>query len=323
MTRAATLTSDGVAIRFRAPAAALSAFVIDYGFYDSGPAGERPRHNEYLPGAANVTITFDAGEVSAAIRNHRHRWTNDAALFGPTSHLMQVDSAGGRMIGFGVTAMGWARLFGKHADRCANRVLPLAELWGETRVRRLYEALAEALAASEDAAVATLDRHLTAMLLPATRDAPLVRALAELVREPAADDCDALAAALGVQPGQLRRIAKHYFGFGPKLLLRRNRFIRAMAALTGGGDPADVEAAVFSAYYDQSHFIRDAQLFLGKTARQFERSITPMMAGMLRARAARFGAPMQGLIAAGRDNKGSGAPLPDAAEGTGTGPQRL
>ncbi len=296
--RPAVVTRDGVAMRFRAPAPALAELVIDYCFYDSGPAGSHARVNEYMPGPANLSMTFDAGPVRATMRSHRLEWTNDAVVFGPTSHAFRAESNGGRLIGAGLTALGWARLFGKHADALANRVAPLAHLWGETRARTFYAAMARA-GTDEDLAVATLDRHLAAALLAPGRDVEAIRGLTAIVQDPAVEECADAAARLGVPETQLRRIAKHYFGFGPKLLLRRHRFMRALAAVTRTG-PAD--ESVFTPYYDQSHFIRDAHLFLGRTARQFGHQLTPMMEGMLQGRAARFGAPIQGLIAAGRDN---------------------
>lgn len=302
------VTRDGVAMRFRAPAPALAELVIDYGFYDSGPAGSRVRLNEYMPGPANLSMTFDAGPVKAAMRSHKLEWTNDAVVFGPTSYAFRAESHGGRLIGVGLTALGWARLFGKHADVHANRVVPLASLWGEARASAFHSALARA-GTDEDAAVATLDRALSAALLPPLRDLEAIRTLTAIVQDPSVEDCAAAAARLGVPDTQLRRIAKQYFGFGPKLLMRRNRFMRALAAMTR--PDADDAAVAFTPYYDQSHFIRDAHLFLGRTARQFGSQLTPMMEGMLQGRADRFGAPIQGLITAGRDNMPERSPTPD------------
>lgn len=297
--RPAVVTRDGVAMTFRPPAPALAELVIDYAFYDSGPAGSQRRVNEYLPGPANISMTFDAGHLSASVRHHRLAWTNDAVVFGPTSHAFRVESHGGRLVGIGLTALGWSRLFGKNADAAANRILPLAALWDEARAYRLHAAVAAA-GTDEDAVAATLDAHLAAALLPETRDTSAIRGLTAIVQEAEVEECAEAAARLGLGETQLRRIAKHYFGFGPKLLLRRHRFMRAMADLRGGGGGG------FTTYYDQSHFIRDAHLFLGRTARQFGLALTPMMEGMLAGRTASFGAPAQGLIAAGRDNVNPG-----------------
>lgn len=294
----ATVTSDGVVVRYRAPAPSLAALVIDYGFYDSGPAGSGVRVNDYLPGLANVCLTFDGGPVSARIRNRGHRWTNDAVVFGPSSHLMRVESNGGRLIGFGVTALGWARLFGNQASSVANNVVPLASLWGRERAAAFHAALAAAT--DEDDAAATLDRMLLAALRPAPRDAAHIEQLSAAVQQLSGAECGDIADTLGISPAQLRRIAKQYAGFGPKLLLRRARFVQAaMTLMQAPSDGADV---LLPNYYDQSHFIRDAQLFLGKTARQFSGSLSPLMAGMLRARHAHFGQPVQSLITPGRDN---------------------
>ena len=294
----ATITSDGIVVRYRAPDPALAALVVDYGFYDSGAAGARVRVNDYLPGLANVCLTFGAGPVAARIRNREHRWTDDGVVFGPSSHLMRVESNGGRLIGFGVTPLGWARLFGNQASRIANNVVPLATLWTRQRACALHDALADA--PHEDAAVAVLDRILVDALQPAPRDAAQIEALTIAVQQASARDCTDIAEDLGLSPAQLRRIAKQYAGFGPKLLLRRARFVQTAMAVMN--EPAGGEGIALPHYYDHSHFIRDAQLFLGKTARQFSGSLSPLMAGMLRGRDAHFGTPLQSLIWPGRDN---------------------
>jgi hypothetical protein len=292
----ATVTSDGIVVRYRAPAADLATLVTDYGFYDSGAANAQRRDNDYLPGLANVCLTFDGGPVHARIRNRALTWTNAAVLFGPTSRAMQVESNGGRLVGFGVTPLGWARLFARPARAYADRVVPLDALLPRDRVAALYRALHAAR--DEDTAAAALDAAIRALLRPLPRDAATVIALAAAVQDADVVECAQIAERLDLPPTQLRRVAHRHFGFGTKLLLRRTRFLRAAAALMAGGDAQ----LALAGYYDHSHFIRDAQQFLGKTARQFAGAQTPLMAAMQRGRAARFGKPLQSQIEPGRDN---------------------
>ena len=131
------LTSDGVVTRFYPPAPELAPYVIDYTIHDSGPAGSRRRINHYLPGPANICLTFDAGPIRARIRNFRRDWGSGSMVFGPTSHGMEIESDGGRLIGFGVTPLGWSRLMARSAKSMANRIEPLADTIGASDERRL------------------------------------------------------------------------------------------------------------------------------------------------------------------------------------------
>lgn len=295
-------TDDGwrVTARFHPPAADLAELVIDYAIYDSGPAWSKPRTNLYAPGPANVSLTFDAGPVVARIRHRQHEWTNGSVLFGPTSHPIHAESNGGRLIGFGLTPLGWGHLIPRPADELANRVTPLAEAIGGHAERRLHAALA---AAHDDAAiVATLDETLRHWLMPSGGDDDVIRALTALLLDPAIDDVATIVTRLSISPRQLRRITGRYFGFPPKLLIRRTRFMRALMAIADGNHAAAAFDAIAPGYHDQSHFIRDAKLFLDTTGRRFLRDATPLMEAMRRGRRARFGKPLQGLIAPGRDN---------------------
>lgn len=294
------LTSDGVVTRFYAPAPDLAPFVIDYTIHDSGPAYSQERINHYLPGPANVCLTFDAGPIRARIRNFRREWTSDSMVFGPTSIGMEIASNGGRLIGFGLTPLGWSRLFRRSAKAMANRIEPWRPGGDEAGVIRLRRALA---AADDDAAIAaTLDDFLREHIGVPTTDDALIAVLTTALLDPAIEDVAQVAARVGASADAIRRVANRYFGFPVKLLLRRNRFVRALMAMDRTNiSPADF-AAIAPGYHDRSHFIRDAQLFLGMTGRQFLRDITPLMEAMRRGRRARFGQPLQGLIAPGRDN---------------------
>ena len=54
-------------------------------------------------------------------------------------------------------------------------------------------------------------------------------------------------------------------------------------------------------YFDVSHFLRDADEFLGTTPRRFMARQTPYLRYLLRARTAVFGAPTQALVPIGAE----------------------
>lgn len=283
---------DDVVVRYYRPAAALGEFVVDYGIYDSGPPG-RHRANTYPPGIANLCILIGGGAMQVRIRNRFYPEAPRAMLFGPTSHAMRVDSDGGRLVGMGITPLGWSRLFDRAASATANRLLPLSELWGVAAAGTIHARLSTA--GSDAEVVETLNAFLAARLGPATKDESLIAALARLVLDPAVEESTTAAERMGVPVPTLRRLANSYFGFPPKLLMRRARFIRALVAVAVYGERADF-ARFAPSYYDRSHFIRDAQLFLGMTARRFASEMTPLMRAMIEGRRRTFDQPMQSLI---------------------------
>jgi len=75
-------------------------------------------------------------------------------------------------------------------------------------------------------------------------------------------------AGVGMEDWRFARFVRRHFGFTPKMLMRRARFIRSLLAIRD--NPGQGWAAVLDeAYVDQSHFIRDCRDFLDMTPGQF------------------------------------------------------
>ena len=66
----------------------------------------------------------------------------------------------------------------------------------------------------------------------------------------------------------LLRLSHRCLGYGPKLLIRRTRFLRVLATMLLADTNPD-HSAVPPGYHDVPHFLRDARDFLGMTAREF------------------------------------------------------
>ncbi|MGX7952216.1 helix-turn-helix domain-containing protein [Tsuneonella sp. HG249] len=92
----------------------------------------------------------------------------------------------------------------------------------------------------------------------------------------------------------LERLARSAFGFNPKLLIRRARFLRSLHAVASA-QANERSAAIDPAYTDYSHFVRDAQEFLGMSPQAFLKLDNPMLKQSLALRKAVLGAPAQAL----------------------------
>lgn len=280
----------GLSIRYDEPDGRIADSITGYHVYAADTADERV--DWFLPGTANIRISLDAGPIALTIRRRTYSPMPAAVLFGPTSQAMRAVTHGGTMIGIGVSALGWARLFARAASDYRDRLVPLEDMLGETLVGELVETLA---ATDRDRLVKpALDAFFARKLGPPHADAPQIRRLMALILDERTDVLATVAAEMGLPTHTLRRLSARHFGFPPKLLLLRARFLRSFTQLLAAGDPFDY-SKVASSYFDASHFLRDARAFLGTTPRRFMAQPTDFLRASLRARAAVLGAATQAL----------------------------
>ena len=279
----------GLRIRYEQPAAALGEFFTGYHVYVSD--SDMPRVDWFLPATANLRITFDAGPIDVRIGNHRFGPLPQATIFGPTSRALEATTHGGIMIGVGISALGWARLARRPAFDIHNRVVPAAQILPAP----FLAALIDALDGAQDIAIAPiLDAHFATILGEPHRDEDVIRGLSAVTVDDTDHDIATAAAMVGVPSARLRRVALRHFGLTPKLLFRRARFLWSYLQIVAGGDIEDYDA-IDPTYFDASHFLRDAQTFLGTTPRRFAALPSDFLHGSLRARQAVLGAATQAL----------------------------
>ena len=92
----------------------------------------------------------------------------------------------------------------------------------------------------------------------------------------------------------LERLAARAFGFPPKLLLRRARFLRSLHAVRRV-ESHDRNTAIDPGYTDYSHFVRDAHTFLGMSPGAFLKLDRPLFRQSAMLRDQILGAPAQAL----------------------------
>ena len=232
-----------------------------------------------LPGSAYIRLMLRIDAPAAmTIGTWRIDPVPEAAIHGPTSRAMEVQESRGITVGFGVSALGWARLTRWRASDAHNLVLPASRILGTGVAERLTGEL-------RDVPVEDLKARLDA-LLPSLLGAPhpdeaRIRELTAILLQNEGEEIGKIAARLCLEPTTLRRLALRHFGMTPKLLARRARFLRSyqrITRLSGGTDYADIDPS----YYDVSHFLRDAQTFLGMTPRRFHQLQRPQWGAALR-----------------------------------------
>lgn len=282
----------GMTIRYDKPAADLLDFITGYHVYGVAGVAAKAQTDWFLPGTANVRIAIDAGPIGVTIGRRTVDPVPQASLYGPTSTALKAVTHGGILVGFGVSALGWNRLFRRPAGDFRNRIVPLHEMMGREFVGQLVARLSASDRGADVAPV--LDDMLRARLGPPHPDEPHVRQLMSLILDDGPDDIFGVAAQMGIPTHALRRLAVRHFGLPPKLLLMRARFLRSFLRMFRSGDVTDY-GVIDGSYFDVPHFLRDANKFLGMTPRRFIALETPFLNGSIRARAAVLGAATQAL----------------------------
>jgi methylphosphotriester-DNA--protein-cysteine methyltransferase len=149
------------------------------------------------------------------------------------------------------------------------------------------------LTCDEDVPLLIEDAIRGALRPPSDHDEAIGRVEAALV-EPAVQSVRDLAEASGLSMRALQRLAKRAFGFPPRLLLRRARFLRSLHAMRAAqrGDGASV---IDQSYTDYSHFVRESHEFLGMSPQAFLGHDMPLLKNSLDLRTQVLGAPAQVL----------------------------
>ena len=259
---------EKVSVRVYLPAPPLRAYVTFYYFVEaSGPLTDflYPEWgNVRMAVGGDWTVVNDPRDGDA-----RH----DRALFGPTDRCGQIVTDGGKCVGFGLTPLGWNRLIGSDAGVMANRV---REIDVELGVN-LAELQAEFRADGDDDAIgiARFDAALLERLKNSVPNAALVLATDRVLRR-RPGDVPTFAAMVGVAPRTLHRLCLRAFGFPPKRLLRRQRFLETLGVIRVTPE-ATFGTLMSEDYHDQSHFNRDFRDFMGMTARDYARTPRALM----------------------------------------------
>lgn len=238
------------------------------------------RFMEGDPGAACI----GPGELSP---------TPHCVLAGPTCYASRFETGTTRSWGIGFLPLGWTKFVTASAELYADRAID-AEQDPVFAALAAMRPLLRDPSADPHAQADAINRHLLGLLADARPDDPAVIRAHAALADPSVGTVAELAARAGVPERSLERLSRRVFGFAPKLLLRRQRFLRTLGAVMlnpsrSWSDSLDLH------YHDQSHFNRDFSRFMGLTPSAYMASPHPVVDAAVRGRMAAVGAPMQVL----------------------------
>jgi methylphosphotriester-DNA--protein-cysteine methyltransferase len=273
-------------VRFALPATALRGLITSY-YQVVAPA---PLEDFLHPEWGNIRFST-RGQWSLSRPGCNDPTPERTSLFGPTDRTGMVRTPGdAASVGIGLTALGWVMLIGEPADRHANRVCDLGQVYGAA-AEHLWQQLRTADWA---ASVALLDGFFTAKAAAAPPPDPMIALVEAALVDGNIDTAHDFAASLGLNERTLARLCQRVFGFAPKRLLRRQRFLRTLADI---GDRLDqpLAALLDGSYFDQSHFNREFKAYMGMTPLAYFHSPRQMMRRAAAERLRTMGAMVQGL----------------------------
>jgi AraC-like DNA-binding protein len=277
-------------VSFILPAHALRRYVSTYYFFDfKSESGELEDllHPEWA--SAHYTLS---GSSRGSIVGDAPVPTPDVNMTGPTGKAARIFFTELNLVGIGLLPLGWYRLIGCPAEKWANKVGEIDGISEFALFGRIWD---EMQGLSEPEQMAALFDHI---LLQAIKSAdPLeidIENIHEALANPDISSVADLADATGIGQQRLERLSRKIFGFPPKRLLRRQRFLRTL-----GNVMMDPElkwsAALDDQYFDQAHFNRDFQEFMGMSPSQYLAMPRPISIGATQARAEQVGHPLQAL----------------------------
>lgn len=269
-------------VRIYYPAERLQSYVTFYYFVETAA----PLDDFLYPEWGNVRFSI-RGEWRMRLGACYPADPLTTSLFGPTDRAARVSAPGGKTVGFGLTPLGWERLVEMPADALANRVGEIGDLLGPPAdtVRQSLVAAGE----DDAAAVALFDRLIGERLAAAAPNTPRAITVDRVLRDRPASVAE-FARAAGLSAKTLRRACLDLFGFSPKRLLRRQRFLDTLGNIRVADNP-EFSALIDPQYFDQSHFNNEFREFMGLTPREYLGAPRPLM-GQAAAAQTQIGIPL-------------------------------
>ncbi len=227
---------------------------------------------------------------------HQHRTSingepaveyDDCIANGPTTRALGLELRTSLSWSIGLTPVGWARYANGAAADLANKVVDANEHPAFAKLAPICEIVQEKPGEFEHTA-RRIEKFLSAIRPACSPHEGKVEAIHNALREPAIGDVESLAETLGFSRRTLERLTSRFFGFPPKTLLRRQRFLRSLSRFTV--EPGrSWSMSVDDQYVDQAHFVREFRTFMGMTPSEYAQMPHPLLDSIFVQRLAEHG----------------------------------
>ncbi|HEY6816239.1 MAG TPA: helix-turn-helix domain-containing protein [Croceibacterium sp.] len=207
---------------------------------------------------------------------------------GPTSKAIQFGVTQSRVWGLGLQPAGWSKFIGQPANALSDRTVD-GESHEAFGLFRPLVGLVGGAEGDEDRIASGINDFLMQHVDRPVPHETQIMACQEALRDPDVANVAELGERLGMNRRSVERLCGRYFGFPPKLLLRRQRFLRSLAQFML--EPVDSwSEALDGQYYDQAQFVRDFRSFMGMTPSEYAVAPHPILEKVMPQRMADQGA---------------------------------
>ncbi len=295
------MAEDTVRLHFALPSARLAPYVSTfYHMQVALPDGETLT-DQLHPEWGNVRLS-PVAHLSAGIGPAPVEPLPRAVATGPTSYATTFTAGPGRSWGIGLLPLGWLTFMGGAAADHADRIVDVEHDPACAAFAPLLEMLFDGQTVPDTALLndeaVRIDAYLLTRLADGRSVPPNDAATVSTVHETLVDGKVAsvadLAQVAGLKLRTMERLSRRAFGFTPKLLLRRQRFLRSLARFM-----LDPELKWLNTlddqYFDQAQFVRDFHRFIGMAPRDYAATPHPVLMAAAKARAALAGDAVQAL----------------------------
>ncbi|MBP7135346.1 MAG: AraC family transcriptional regulator [Sphingomonadaceae bacterium] len=265
-------------VTFAQPAEELRPFIPAY--WDVAIEGEGIVEDLLRPEWTNIRLVNGGEWAFGPSRAHLAPLADRAIVHGVASHVQWVRGSAGMVFCVPVFPMGWHRLLDARASRYANAIRPLSDILGSDGDRLFNAVMA---ADSLQGRVAAADAFFLERL-SRTKRGPVserIEAVSLAIADPDCATVAELSARTGLSQPQLARLTRQHFGFSPKRLMRRERFLRMLHSMQGmsvGEWPHFLDPQ----YSDQSHMIRDFKHFIGMAPTRYFAMERPLLTAVFK-----------------------------------------
>lgn len=211
---------------------------------------------------------------------------------GPSSLPCEFELGSARMWGIGFLPLGWARFIDADARSLANVVCDGSQHPAFAKFDELSDVLCDP-DVSMDEQYEVLFTTLGRLMRP-NRDEPKIVAVHDALVSGAFTAVGDLADACAMSIRTLERVCGRYFGFTPKLLMRRQRFMRSLTSWMLHRGTRWTEA-MDGDYHDQAQFTREFHEFMTMNPSEYAAIEHPILSSFMEARAKIWGSAAQTL----------------------------
>ena len=281
-----------VQVRFHPPPEPLRRYFTTFYRMDVAVPDGGTVADSLHPEWANLRLHRGATPVAESLDGRTLSGTS-FAVTGPSSRAVRFTIGSTRMWGIGLLPLGWAKFVRTDACRLADGMFDGHAAPEFAAFRPLAETVYDERP-DEQAELARIATYFQARLDEPVPDEARILAVHAALVDPETRSATDFALRAGLSQRTLERICARAFGFAPKLLLRRQRFLRSLAEFAL--DPSlKWIGAMDGQYHDQAQFVRDFRQFMGLSPRQYAASAKPILGAVMQARAAFAGKAVQAL----------------------------